>query len=178
MGEVAYADIVAEFEHAFEVYFIHYGLYHGRLTLAVATCKSDLVATVDGECGVLKHRLAVVTLAYPFGDDGIVAAAWRRREFETESRGVFLVHLDNLKFFEPLLFALHLKCLGIGAFEPLDKLARLGNLFLLVVELLDLLLASFLAKFEIVAVGCLVVVDAARVTSMVRVVMLSINRRS
>ena len=74
---------------------------------------------------------------------------------------VLLVYLNQLQFLKHLHAALHLKGLRVGALESLDKVLCLGNHLLLLLILLHLLFASFLAQFQILAVCSLVVVNAA-----------------
>ena len=158
--EVAYLHVVPHLHFALEGYLLHDALHHGGLSLAVLTHESNLFATLYGEVHLVKDNM-VVLLACLVADNGIVAASLRAGKLQVQSRVVHLVYLhgDNLL---QLAYAL-LNLYGLGGLiaEAVDEGLCVGNLFLLVLEGTELLLAALGTEVDILVVLHTVVVYPA-----------------
>ncbi len=87
---------------------------------------------------------------------------WSRWEFKVKSRVILLVDLDSLDFFKLLDTALHLHTLRSLVTESFDEILSVGNLLLLILVSAKLLLASLLAKLNIMRVVYLIIVDMTK----------------
>ena len=149
--KVTYLHIVAHLHFAVEGYLVHDALHHGGLSLAVLAHEGNLLATLYGEVHLVKDNM-VVLLACLVADDGIVATSLRTGELQVQSRVVHLVYLhgDNLL---QLAYAL-LNLYGLGGLiaEPVDEGLCVGNLFLLILEGTELLLAALGTKVDVLVV--------------------------
>ena len=105
--------------------------------------------------------MVAVCLSYAFHDDRIAAAAGRRREFQAQCRGVFLVHFYQFQLFQHLHTALHLERLAVRTLEAFDEVLGFLNHLLLFLVLFHLLFAAFFPEYQVLRVVHLVVVDAS-----------------
>ena len=122
----------------------HDTLHQGRLTLAILPDESDLIPSLDHQISVSENRMIAIRFRDILDRHRIRARTGRRRKLQAQSRGIFLIHLQDLQFLQHLHTALHLQGLGVRALETLDELSRLGDHLLLLVISLLLLLTTFL----------------------------------
>ena len=122
----------------------HDTLHQGRLTLAILPDESDLIPSLDHQISVSENRMIAIRFRDILDRHRIRARTGRRRKLQAQSRGIFLVHLQDLQLLQHLHTALHLQGLGVRALETLDELSRLGDHLLLLVISLLLLLTTFL----------------------------------
>ena len=98
-----------------------------------------------------------VALCHLIADNGVVARAKARREFQSERRSINLVNLNRhnlLQLPNPLL---HLHRLRSLIAETLNERLRVGNLLLLVLVGTNLLLPALGAQLHILVILHLVV---------------------
>ena len=157
--EVTDLHVVPQLQATVESGLPHDAFDKGRFPLTVAAHEGHLLTPFNHEVDIAEDQLLIVRLAETLRRHRIAARAWGRGEAQLQCRGVHLIHLHQFQLLQHLYARLHLECLGVGAFKPLDKLLRLGNHLLLVVILLLLLLTALAAKIHVVRVGSLVIVD-------------------
>ena len=131
------------------------------LSLAIASYEGNLLAAVDSKIDIAEHFVIAETLCNILAHHRIVSAASGGREFQSQTTRVLLVDDDGYHLFELLDAALHLHSLCRLVAETLDKLFRIGNLFLLVLVGTNLLLATLLAQLHKFVVRHLVIVNAS-----------------
>ena len=157
LGEITNLHIMTNLESSGERNLTHDTFYQGRLTLAVLTHESHLLATLDGKGNMVEDGVGAVILAHLIADDRIIATSEARREFEVHLLVVNLIHLDRHDFLELLDSALHLNRLGRLVAESLDEILDVGNFLLLVFVSTELLLAAFGTQHHILIVFHLIV---------------------
>ena len=138
----------------------HDGLDHGGFALPIFTNKGHLLPEFDGHGRFVEYHMVSIAFAHLFGDHGILSRTRRGREPEFECGGIHLIHFDDIQLLEHFYPRLYLQGFGVGAFKAIDKLGGIGNKALLLFVMFLLLLPALLAKFEVVAVLCFVIVDA------------------
>ena len=149
-----------QFEFSLILQLSHDTFHERGFTLAITTYESYLVATFYSKIHAVEYLLIIKRHGYIAHLYRIGTAARTWRELEAKATGVFFIHLDKFKFLQHLYAALHLKCFGISTFEALNEILSFGYHLLLLLIFLHLLFATFLAQFQILAIGSLVVVDA------------------
>ena len=158
--KVAYLHVVTNLQVARKRNLVHDTLHESRLSLAVLAHESHLLATLDGQRHVREDCVLAVVLAHVLADNGVVARAEARREFEVHGRRVHLVYLDGHNLLQLLYSALHLHSLCRLISETLYEVLDVGYFFLLILVSSDLLFASFVAEFDIFVVLHLIVVHS------------------
>ncbi len=161
LSEIANLNIMSQLQLALVLKLTHDAFHERRFTLTVSSHEGNLVATLHGEVHAAEYLLAVKRHRHVAHLHRIGTASRTRRELQSQSAGILLIHLDEFQLFEHLHAALHLEGLGVGALETFDEILGLGYHLLLLLIFLHLLLAALLSEFQILAVGGLVVVDSA-----------------
>ena len=160
--EVAYGYFVSQSANAAACFQLSdYYLGKGGFSFAVLADKSDLFTSFNQYIEVFEYELvavALVQLFYFYHNLAGMRCGWKTKPY---CRGVGLIDLHSFQLFEHLDFGLHLLAFGSLVAETLYEFLGLGDLFLLIVELGDLLLSSLSEEFDVFGIIGLVIVYPA-----------------